>query len=50
MQGRITDIGEESTTILTEENKVILVNSMFLPIRFKSGDMVELEGDKIVLR
>lgn len=50
MYGRITNIGEEATTILTEENKVIVISSLFLPIQFKSGDMVELEEDKIVLR
>ncbi|MDF2673742.1 MAG: hypothetical protein K0R09_2007 [Clostridiales bacterium] len=50
MYGRITSIGEEATTILTEENRVIKVNSLFLPLQFKSGDMVELEEDKIVLR
>lgn len=50
MYGKITNIGEETTTILTEENRVIEVNSLFLPLQFKSGDMVELEEDKIVLR
>jgi hypothetical protein len=50
MYGRITNIGEEATTILTEENRVIVVNSLFLPVRLKSGDTVELDDDKIVLR
>jgi hypothetical protein len=50
MYGRITNIGEEATTILTEENRVIVVNSLFLPVQLKSGDTVELDEDKIVLR
>lgn len=50
MYGRITRIDEESTTILTEENKVIVVSSLFLPLRYKLGDIVEIDSDKIVLR
>lgn len=50
MYGRIAKIGEESTTIMTDENDVIVVDSLFMPISFKTGDLVEIEGGKIVLR
>lgn len=50
MYGRIIKIDKETATILTDENRVIVVNPLFLPINFMSGDIVELAGDKIVLR
>lgn len=50
MIGKITNIGEEITTIFTEDNQIVEVNSLFLPIKFKTGDSVELEDNRIVLR
>lgn len=50
MYGRITKIDDEFTTILSEENKIIMVNSLFLPVQLRSGDIVEIDEDKIVLR
>jgi hypothetical protein len=50
MIGKITRIGKEITTIFTESNQVIEVNSLFLPLKFKQGDSVELEENRIVLR
>jgi hypothetical protein len=49
MQGRITNIGSKTTIIITEENTIVLVNSLFLPIKFKQGDIVELEDNRIIL-
>lgn len=50
MYGKIAKIGEEITTIMTEENDVIEMNSLFMPVMFKTGDTVEIEDGKIVLR
>lgn len=50
MYGRITSIGDEATTILTEKNRVIVINSLFLPVQLRSGDIVEIEEDRILLR
>lgn len=50
MYGRIAKIDVETTTIFTEENKIIRVNSLFLPLKLKTGDVVEIEEDRIVLR
>jgi hypothetical protein len=50
MIGKITRIGKDVTTIFTEDNKVVEVNSLFLPVKYKLGDSVELEENRIVLR
>lgn len=50
MYGRIAKIDEEATTIMTDEYDVIVVDSLFMPVGFKPGDIVEIEGGKIVLR
>lgn len=48
--GKITKIEKDLTTIVTDDFRVIQTHTLFLPIRFKEGDNVELEGDRIVLR
>ena len=50
MYGRIAKIDVETTTILTEENRIIRMSTLFLPLKLKSGDIVEIEEDRIVLR
>lgn len=50
MYGRIAKIDVETTTILTEENRIIKMNSLFMPLMLKLGDIVEIQDDRIVLR
>lgn len=50
MQGTILNIGNDTTTILVEKHHTIEINTQFLPLKFKTGDTVELEDNKIVLR
>lgn len=50
MTGTIVKINDDKTTILTEENNVIEMNSLFLPVKLGAGDHVELQDNKIVLR
>jgi hypothetical protein len=50
MNGMIAKVNDDKTTILTEDNRVIEMNSLFLPVKYNTGDWVELEEDKIVLR
>lgn len=48
--GRITKIEKDLTTIVTDDFRVIQSSTLFLPVRFREGDRVELEGDRIILR
>lgn len=50
MQGTILNIENDTTTILVENHYTIEINTQFLPLKFKTGDTVELENNKIVLR
>jgi hypothetical protein len=50
MIGKITRIGKDVTTIFTEDNKVVEVNSLFLPVKYKLGDSVELEDLEQAIR
>lgn len=48
--GRIAKIEKDFTTIVTNDLRVIKTSTLFLPVKFREGDTVELEGDRIVLR
>lgn len=50
MTGVILKIDDNIATVLTEDNRLIEINPLFLPLKFKTGDSVELEGEKLVLR
>lgn len=50
MQGTILNIENDTTTILVENHYTIEINTQFLPLKFKTGDTVELENNRIVLR
>lgn len=50
MKGRIVTIEKDKTTIVTEDKKIIEVNTLFMPLKFVSGDFVEIEDNNIVLR
>lgn len=50
MTGIIMKINDDKTTILTEENDIVEMNSLFLPLKLNTGDHVEIQDNKIVLR
>lgn len=50
MEGRIVNIGEDVTTIVTSDKKIIELNSLFIPIKFVPGDFIEIEDNKIVIK
>ncbi|TDT58401.1 hypothetical protein [Fonticella tunisiensis] len=50
MTGVVIKMEEDITTILTDDNRLLEVNSLFLPVKLGTGDRVEIDGNKIVLR
>lgn len=50
MHGWILKMENDITTIITEDNSFLLLNTLFIPVNLKSGDPVEIEDNKIVLR
>jgi hypothetical protein len=50
MEGRIVNIGEDLTTVVTQDQKILEFNSLFIPIKLVPGDFVEIENNKIVIK
>jgi hypothetical protein len=50
MEGRIVSIGDDVTTIVTSDKKILELNSLFTPIKLVPGDFVEIEDNKIVFK
>jgi hypothetical protein len=48
--GRISKIDKDLTTIITDDYEVVQVNSLFLPLKLKKGDYVELQDNRIVMK
>ena len=50
MEGRIVNIGDDVTVIVTSDKRILEFNSLFMPVNLVPGDFVEIEDNKIVLR
>lgn len=50
MTGTIVKVEEATTTIATEKNEFITIKTPFLPLNLTTGDKVEIEDNKIVIR
>lgn len=49
MNGTISKIEKNKTIIIAEDDSIITVNTLFLPIRLREGDTVELEDGRILM-